>query len=228
MRERPILFSAPMVRAILDGRKTQTRRIVKPAPVSNPREPLISFNHGVPEYSFGLDDRDARGLRWWRCPYGVPGDVLWVRETWGVGNRPCPHNGWVDGIEYRADCVDDCAPPLHDIIPADVEADSIRAGWRPLIHMPRWASRIALRVTDVRIERLNDISAEDADAEGFGGDYPHRVMPDVFPYREDGWGHLSLPECYARLWEHINGPSSWDANPWIWVVSFERADANSP
>ena len=221
MKERPILFSGPMVQAILDGRKTQTRRVVKPQP-----GPLDRPYRAPDGFWYVTDSRgghfSAIGTRNGRCPHGVPGDRLWVRETWGVGNRPCPHSGWIDGIEYRADCVDDCAPPLHDVIPGDVDADSIRTGWRPSIHMPRWACRLVLEIADIRVERLNDISEADTDAEGFGGEYPDHVMPDVFPPREGGWGHLSMPECYRVLWEHINGPGSWDANPWVWVIEFKR------
>lgn len=200
MTDRPILFSAPMVRALLAGTKTQTRRVVKPQPTG-----LLGQ----------LPADSARPEKWWfsggpppfasferACPYGVPGDRLWVRETW----RPVHSGDPSQGAQYRAD-------------KPDVWNDVTR--WRPAIHMFRWASRLTLTITDVRVERLNDISEADADAECFGGDFPERVLPEVFPAREGGWGHLSIVECYARLWEHINGPGSWAANPWVWAVSFE-------
>jgi hypothetical protein len=217
--ERPILFSAPMVRALLNGTKTQTRRVVKPQPfIDRMGNFCVPDTKRETHWNYGqrLDGSPCwREFAERRCPYGRPGHKLWVRETWGVGNRPCPSRGWVDGIEYRADCTDDCAPPLHDIIPDHVEADSIRAGWRPSIHMPRWASRITLRITDVRVERLNSISEADARAEGCrsfgptpGGDHDVPTGGAV--------------EAYQALWEHINGDGSWAANPWVWVVGFER------
>ena len=169
MRERPILFSAPMVRAILAGTKTQTRRVCK-----GQRE--LSNVH-----DFQID----------RCPYGQLGDRLWVRETWLRHSVNVPND-----YLYRADHPDDgTIGPAH-------------GGWKPSIHMPRWASRITLEITDVRVERLQDISARDAWAEGI------TPSPDVDPYHE-----------YRDLWESINGPGSWDANPWVWAVSFKRIDA---
>ena len=219
MKERPILFSAPMVRAILDGRKTQTRRAVKPQPDS-----VKDFGKAVP-YRRAAPPRDMPSAQYEvpiPCPYGVPGDRLWVRETWGVGNRSCPSQGWVDGIEYRADCVGDEVPPLFEIIPGHVQADSIRAGWRPSIHMPRWASRITLEVTDVRVERLQDISETDAMAEGIA------EYPDGFhwePNPEPAYCRLigrTAQRAFLGLWEQINGVESVEANPWVWVVEFKR------
>lgn len=187
MRERPILFSAPMVLALLEGRKTQTRRVVKPQ--------TTAWTWVTAE---GMERTRAR------CPYGQPGDALWVKETflpWINRDNTLSHVA-----AFRADGYE------------------LEAGerWRPSIHMPRRFSRLTLRITDVRVERLNEISEADADAECFGGDFPENVLPELFPRRDGGWGHLSLPECYARLWEHINGPGSWAANPWVWVVTFER------
>lgn len=189
MRELPILFSAPMVRALLAGTKTQTRRIVKARDLE-----WMDVHQGLRE----PDNAE-------RCPYGQPGgDRLYVRETWAA-----PH-------AY------DHLPPR--LIPQDARihyaATEDRGGllWRPSIHMPRWASRITLEVTGVLVERLQEISYEDARAEG------------VEFWRNDGT-LTELPPCSAHryefedLWTSINGADSWNANPWVWVVSFRRLDA---
>ena len=202
MKTRPILFSAPMVRAILNGTKTQTRRVVKARQVED--APPACFFQWLRE----------------RCPYGQPGDRLWVRETWQVvdGSErarrivtdPSPSRGW---IEYAA-----TVHPGHEPPPR----------WRPSIHMPRWASRITLEVTGVRCERLRDISEADAQAEGV----ERTVTGDGWRrYADPSWEAVGLPpfadarSSFRSLWERINGTGSWDANPWIWVVSFRRLDA---
>lgn len=168
MADRPILFSAPMVRAMLAGTKTQTRRVAKP---KRSIEPMTD-----------------------ECPYGQPGDLLWVRETWAwYGCERDPRE-----VLYRADTSN--LPESH-------------GRWRPSIHMPRWASRITLRVTGVRVERLQDITEVDAIAEGA---QPFRLP--CHPQRET----LRHVDGFALLWESINGAGSWDANPWVWVVEFER------
>jgi hypothetical protein len=153
MKERPIIFSDAMVRAILDGTKTQTRRIVKPPLEQN--TPAVA------------------------CPYGKPGDWLWVRETW--------------------------AEQAGDVIYRATDTTE-RKLWKPAIFMPRWASRITLEIESIRVERLQDCSRADAMAEG----YPAKNMAD---------GPDPL-EWYATLWNNINGLGSWDANPWVWVISF--------
>jgi hypothetical protein len=190
MTERPILFSAPMVRAILAGTKTQTRRVVKPAHKAWIEMPVT---HQLGEW-------DKRPL-----PYGKPGDRLWVRETWQAvsGNdrarhimtHPRPDRGW---LEYAA----------------TPRADEPAYKWRPSIHMPRWASRITLEVTGVRVERLQDISEADAMAEGV-----HYSLLEKIQAGQDRWAR----HAYKKLWETINGSDSWDLNPWVWVVEFKRA-----
>jgi hypothetical protein len=192
MTSRPILMSAPMVRAILAGNKTQTRRVVKYA------APDLIDEDGWP-----LRDMSADGAGEVRsaCPYGQPGDRLWVRETWG---------------EFRRE-------PGRPIYRAD---DPLALGssnpWKPSIHMPRCYSRITLEITGVRVERLQDISEADAKAEGapcvdeVSG---HEVL---FPQHSKA-GTYRLG--YRALWEQINGPGSWDANPWVWVVCFKRVDS---
>lgn len=215
MTERPILFSAPMVRALLAGTKMQTRRIVKPQPVG-PFMPLISFNHGREEIAFGPENRDRSGIgpRWWRCPYGQLGDTLWVREAW--------QSDVEDGPLKPSEI-----PPGHPFFYAaggSKDAGMLAvacAGFRPSIHMPRWASRISLRITDVRVERLNAISEADAKAEGL---IPTRHDTEACWKwsQEDAVHYEFASSAYRALWEHINGPGSWVANPWVWCVSFER------
>lgn len=210
-RERPVLFSAPMVRAILEGRKTQTRRVVKPQP---PFWMQAHLNSGFRQirnlydnvWGAGCAEGSAFACRsedTIRCPYGTVGDRLWVRETWA---RTTDYDGQflLDGVKalYRATPV--------------VEPSR----WRPSIHMPRWASRITLEVEAVRVERVQYISEADAMAEGverieFG---PHEIagLP-VHPMTS------SYAEAFGKLWDSINGKSHpWDANPWVWAITFRR------
>ncbi len=186
MPEKPILFSAPMVRALLAGTKTQTRRAVKPQPQDE------VFQHPVSRQWLESVNGEESGLR---CPYGQPGDRLWVRETW-TPCGPLP----TDGVLYRSDFPEG---PL-----------SIK--FKPSIHMPRWASRITLDITDVRVERLQDISEADAQAEGC----PIECMS---PTGDDSGSAIYGPAGYRALWDTINGHGSWDANPWVWVVEFATA-----
>lgn len=178
MKERPILFSAPMVRALLAGTKTQTRREVKGQ---------------VPQWNESAEYREFC-LRTIRCPYGPPGDRLWVRETWGTSA------GW-DGIKPSE------LPSILPNVPIRYAADGMKndGRWRPSIFMLRWMSRITLELTAVRVERLNEISVEDALAEGI----EHRSMND--PRVE-----------YKHLWESINGAGSWAKNPWVWALTFKK------
>lgn len=184
MRERPILFSSPMVRAILAGRKTQTRRIVKPlhmATVDAEQFPILAM-----------------------CPHGRPGDRLWVKETWGA----LPHMmGGVqrETLRYRAD--------------GEYQNERGTWRWRSSIHMPRWASRITLEITDVRVERLQDISEADAVAEGCNPIRPELVQDGLIvrPGR-------SAVEEFRLVWEQINGGGSWEKNPWVWVIEFKKLE----
>lgn len=205
MAERPILFSAPMVRAILAGTKTQTRRAMRDQPCE-----LLDFNRGR------LSIR-VRGAVYQafspqfppvRCPYGQPGDRLWVRETWA------PYMGHHGTQVYRAD-------PEWQGVPAPRPDGR----WSPSIHMPRWASRITLEVVGVRVERLQDISEADAVAEGVTPKWEPgcsgRLMEAL-----GGFSFRPAASAYADLWEQINGPGSWDANPWVWVVEFKRLEVS--
>ncbi len=167
MTARPILFSGPMVRALLAGAKTQTRRVVT---AKN-----VSFGH-IP------------------CPYGAPGDRLWVRETFRIEGGARPEHG-PNGVHFRAD------------------EDEPGIGWRPSIFMPRWASRLTLEVTEVRVERLGALTYDDAQAEGV----------DFFPLAPG----CSLVQRFALGWDAINGKRGfpWASNPWVWVVAFRRVAA---
>lgn len=193
MKERPILFSAPMVQAILAGTKTQTRRIVKPQP--------DAWCGGTLCVQFTPDDQRLGRLgKPILCPYGVPGDRLWVRETWAVSHV-------IDHLKPRE------IQKGAGIVYYTATENTGGMMQRPSIFMPRWASRITLEITDVRVERLQEISEEDALAEGAK---PY-LLP-VHPARES----LRYVEGFAQLWEQINGPGSWDANPWVWAINFRR------
>lgn len=219
---KPILFSGPMVRALLAGSKTQTRRTVKPQPFGSTtiNQDCVTSEFGYHWYT--ADDRGDPTIEHWKalkCPYGVPGDLLIVREAHYLTD-----NGDNETVVYA---VDEAGVQEHLAESDKMAASFPGPQWvahkilRPSIHMPRWASRLTLEITDVRVERLQDITADDADAECFGGMFPGQVLPDLFPGPVDRWAHLSIPECYGRLWESINGPGSWAANPWCWAVSFE-------
>jgi hypothetical protein len=182
MTDRPIIFSAPMIRALLAGRKTQTRRILKPQPYSS--ESVVSVDPDQCCWMSCEPSPITGGVRqmdpWRPLPY-TPGDRLYVREA-----------AHIDGtfVNYRAD---------HS-------GDPTGLGWRPSIHMPRWASRLTLIVTDVRVQRLNDIIRGDAMAEGC----PFANMADGPDPRD--W--------YADLWNSLHGAGAWDANPWVVAISF--------
>lgn len=182
MKERGILFQAPMVRALLAGEKTQTRRILK----------RFEMRAGMPEPEY------ASLLRC--CPYGATGDRLWVREAHSL--RPAVGDPETIVAAYRA---------------TDHECN---APWRPSIHMPRWACRLVLEVTAVRVERLQDISQADAIAEGI-----ERYAANPSYWRDYGnpTGVMAAASSsYMSLWDSINGAGSWDANPWVWVIEFKR------
>lgn len=232
MKERPILFSAPMVRALLAGTKTQTRRVVKPQP----------DEHGLNRHG----DVWPKNWKWFdssgldhRCPYGQPGDRLWVREAF---SGPRCEEEFAPSAWYQADNIWYWA-----------DGNPSSGDWtkpRPSIHMPRWASRILLEIVAVRVERLQDISESDAKAEGCQPDTPEtwwqgyihmesiddlvhvtskgEAPPDgmIEPKKMKPRTHLlrSAKDHYRALWEYINGPGSWAANPFVWVVEFRRTE----
>lgn len=204
MRERPILFSSPMVRAILAGTKTQTRRVVKPV---GDDDSFVLQDYGDGWWPYRSDDGESpmKGDNEipHACPYGHPGDRLWVRETWRVcGGREYEYQQDRSQVMYRATHQEDGFPLTWESYV-----------WRPSIFMPRWASRITLEVTGVRVERLQDISIADAMAEGVVE--TNANLRGLEPCME--WRY-----AYEDLWRQINGPDSWDANPWVWVIEFRR------
>jgi hypothetical protein len=199
MKERPILFSAPMVRALLDGSKTQTRRIVKDTG-------LYAIDAAI--HGEEVAQRELRALAT-RCRYGAPGDQLWVREAFI--HEPADYC-WEASVSIPS-------RPASTVYRADVTGDSAGAGWSPSIHMPRRLSRITLEVTGVRVERLQDISEEDAKAEGCCAE-SHQT-PDS-PMAPTEWNGHTAVEDYAALWDSINGRDAWNLNPFVWVVEFRR------
>lgn len=194
-RERPILFSGPMIRAILDGTKTMTRRVMKPQPEIYTRPGPVFGDAQLVRWNNRVDTPLVifPGAMRTKCPYGKAGDSLWCRETWHLWGPP--ERQFVD---YRATCPD---------------ADQL--SWKPSIHMPRAYSRISLEIVSVRVERVQDISEADAVAEGvpFEGIAICRgnERPDPRP-------------VFARLWNAINGPRGygWDVNPFVWVIEFKQ------
>ncbi|MCA7086099.1 hypothetical protein K7G19_21135 [Cupriavidus sp. DB3] len=215
MKERPILFSGAMVRAILDGRKTQTRLVVKPQPPAATKAVGIYHYPSDRDVFYPCDGGSLLGGWAQPCPYGERGDRLWVRETWAqpAALDPGP-------TVYRAD-YPACVPAGFDNVPP---ADAI--AWKPSIHMPRAACRLVLEVTGVRVERLQDITYDDAIAEGMFD--PGSIRDTYPPTGETGeqlGRRLKHPErSFALLWEELNGAGAWGANPWVWVVEFRRID----
>ena len=210
MKERPIIFSGPMVRALLDGNKTQTRRVVK----MKPHHQIEERDNGTPWPWMYDGERDADS--WMACPYGQPGDRLWVRETYYLTD-----NGDEEYAVYAADsdAVREHLASLDQLppsFPADVKYRHRKL--RPSIHMPRWACRITLEITSVRVERLQDISFADAAAEGL--QYTSERL-DRWSADGSSW-HATPQQAYRALWEQIHGPGSWPANPWVWVLEFNR------
>ena len=213
MKERPIIFSGPMVRAILAGRKTQTRRIVNPQPPEyidelhdgqlRKRAPYrLECNETGSILGQGFQDDDDHC---YQCRQGVSGDRLWVRERFSIATERHEPDGhaW---MTYDADGT------REEFDGSEITMNRIKLGKRyPSIHMPRWASRLTLEVVSVRVERVQDISEEDLRAEL---DWSRIAIPDD----SDPWG------VFADLWSVINGPESWNANPWVWVIEFRRVE----
>lgn len=208
MTERPILFSAPMVRAILAGTKTQTRRVLKGVQPWGVRD-------GKPEWAIA----DSAPT----CPYGKPGDRLWVRETWYCDDYRVQRGPYLKPADMELDEARSDGTLIYRASCGDRPYEAEQPVWRPAIHMPRWASRLTLEITGVRAERLQAISQEDARAEGV-----HRNVDGL--WSGGAWKHIAQPNRYSDpcnafcdLWASINGGESWDANPWVWVVEFKRA-----
>ncbi|EIX9726618.1 hypothetical protein [Klebsiella pneumoniae] len=205
MKERGMIFNAEMVRAILDGRKTQTRRIMAPQPADD-IERCIFPNPEAIGWKSSLRHKHGSTTAHF-CHYGKPGDRIWVRETW---------NKYGGLLTYRAD---------HDWID-DMRKETVcTAKWVPSIHMPRWASRILLEITDVRVERLNAISEEDARAEGIiDGGCLNCGEPEPCGCANP---EPDAADAFAYLWQSIYGQESWNANPWVWVIEFKRVEGGA-
>lgn len=198
MKERPIIFGSPMIRAILDGKKTQTRRIVRPQPNTDHEDEPYWHVGGYRAWRYRSTDNILRkGGNLLTCPYGEVGDRLWVRETWCAESRSTIYYR-ADGWEYGRS-----------------------GGWKTSIFMPRWASRITLEITGVRVERLHDISEEDARAEGapVADILTGRALLDQSSNQGcHKWG-------FELLWDSINAKRSpWASNPWVWVISFKKLE----
>ena len=198
MKQRPILFSTPMVQAILDGRKTVTRRMVR-FPYSND---ALKFDCSTNRITWAGFNGNTQITPWQDCQYGKPGDVLWVRETFAP---------------YVIDNYDDKGNDKYTwLFKADgQESQWILDGmedatWKPSIHMPKAACRIFLEVVSVKVERLQDITEGDCVREGIK--------------KESENGYPSALPQFEHLWQLINGSDSWDANPWVWVVEFKRIE----
>ncbi|MGT2505734.1 hypothetical protein [Cupriavidus basilensis] len=238
MKERPILFSGAMVRAILDGRKTQTRRVVKPQPTSGLDGwdwswPIPGKNVTPGTFNRWRDDV-KNALSPYYCPYGQPGDRLWVREAWSIDMLGA--FGTDKGYESTYELTYKAGGDEREIrvLPSEPDPyiklyDTQRGDWRPSIHMPRWASRITLEITGVRVERLQDMEAQtafesDALKEGIhaihhgDGDYYYNAFRNE-PHPRN-W--VDPADAFKELWESINGAGAWEANPWVWVVEFRR------
>lgn len=227
--EHPILFSGPMVTAILAGRKTQTRRLIKAPKHSDPAMAGVDFG----------------------CRYGVPGDRLWVREAWKKAEHTCDFSN--PGDDHA--CTKYCEQTL--VYYAATPREGLRAkpdgarityldngtpltdwylkGWKPSIHMPRWASRIQLEVTDIRVQHLQEITAEDAIAEGLRGVTKDGKLTKYGVVDRDGWPgacdvgwrwdqfETDPRVAFRKLWDSINSKRApWESNPWVWCVSFRR------
>jgi hypothetical protein len=213
VKERPILFSGPMIRAILEGRKTVTRRVMKPQPFYDreayERNIFPGKKNGAwiwqpkqDTFWFYWDDWSGFDARISRdCPHGQPGDLLWVRETFAVNIPGCPN-----GLTYRAD---------HITPAGDGPASPVT--WKPSIHMPRWACRIVLEITGVRVERLQEISEADCCAEL--GAPTEWTGKGAEPYGRD------MKTAFAYLWNSLAKPGySWQDNPWVWAITFKRLE----
>ncbi|BET40006.1 hypothetical protein [Atlantibacter hermannii] len=234
MKERGMIFRGEMVRAILDGRKTQTRRPVK--------FPLIDKNMGCELAGNELAGELAAG-NYWNSPFGKPGDRIWVRETWALlGNEDGCCVDWHDNLckgneksaakIYRASC--EQRPGDYGLwsIPDDAEwkphtdNQKFEGAWRPSIHMPRWASRITLEITNVGVQRIQSIGQNDAACEGLvklpaTGRYCLNQGDQYF-----GGASHDAREVFSWLWSSIYGEESWQANPWVWVIEFRRVEGS--
>lgn len=248
MKERGMIFNSEMVLAILDGRKTQTRRIMKVQPESNQLGLLLitdSTKHSdIGKYHWAESNATGNHVRskLFSSPFGAVGERIWVRETWAtLGNEDGCCIDWEGNLckgdersaarIYRASC--EQRPGDYGLwsIPDDAywkphtKEHKFEGAWRPSIHMPRWASRILLEITDVRVERLNAISEEDARAEGIiDGGCLNCGEPEPCGCANP---EPDATDAFAYLWQSIYGQDNWNANPWVWVIEFKRVEGGA-
>ncbi|MEZ7027325.1 hypothetical protein [Klebsiella variicola] len=217
MKERGMIFNGEMVRAILDGRKTQTRRTIK---WKQTRFTEIGEREDGSKWPWSEDAEHACDF-WHPCPFGAVGDRIWVREAFRVHSRATD----VATLVYKASERNSWTEQTHRVPVAVCNKPATPEKWTPSLHMPRWASRILLEITDVRVERLNDISEEDARAEGIiDGGCLNCGEPEPCGCAKP---EPDATDAFAYLWQSIYGQESWNANPWVWVISFERIEGGA-
>lgn len=220
MKERSVIFTGDEVRATLEVRKTQFRRVVKPQHIPAATRTLR------------WENQDADELRLVaKCPFGVPGNRLWAKETWWTYPKPMTDKLLRDGADTWPRWRHGGLLYDADVSKTDQE-EWTELGWvrKPSIHMPRWASRLALAITDVRVQRVQEISDDDVEAEGVIDAHESKWCRTVSPrYSQDGvctdpgyceCGNHSYGEIFADLWNRINGPDAWQRNDWVWVVEY--------
>ncbi|HBT4761246.1 TPA: hypothetical protein MB328_002842 [Klebsiella pneumoniae] len=219
MTERGMIFNGEMVRALLDGRKTQTRRIVKGT------DSAVKFckewNINGEEVFVVLGEKDHTGMNpvlgAISCPFGAVGNRIWVREAFRVHSRATD----VATLVYKASERNSWTEQTHRVPVAVCNKPATPEKWTPSLHMPRWASRILLEITDVRVERLNAINEHDALAEGVA-----KLRGGFWKHYQPGWTQhqLSARGSFVTLWKSIYGDESWNSNPWVWVIKFKRIE----
>ncbi|MFT1010982.1 hypothetical protein [Enterobacter hormaechei] len=215
MKERGMIFNGEMVRAIIDGRKIQTRRIMKPQPANDIARGTFPNTEAyglvsTMKHKFGSTTAHL-------CPFGQPGVRIWVRETFRVHSRATD----VATLVYKSSERQSWTEQTHRVPVSVCNKPAVIEKWTPSIHMPRWASRILLEITDVRVERLNSISEEEARSEGVG-----RLREGFWKNYQPGWTQhqISARGSFATLWDSIYGSGEWDRNPWVWVITFKCID----
>jgi len=216
--ERGMIFNAEMVRALLDGRKTQSRRPIK---WKQTRFTEIGEREDGSKWPWSEDAEHACDF-WHPCPFGAVGDRIWVREAFRVHSRATD----VATLVYKASERNSWTEQTRRVPVAVCNKPATPEKWTPSLHMPRWASRILLEITDVRVERLNAISEEDAAAEGVPPagsllpDYPGTFLTPKGDF-------ATAKVAFQRLWESIYGAENWQANPWVWVIEFKRVEGGA-
>ncbi|HEL4802974.1 TPA: hypothetical protein UOK37_004667 [Klebsiella pneumoniae] len=227
MTERGMIFNAEMVRAILDGRKTQTRRIMKIQPEHSGfgLRRVIDSKNGSDDGKYFWSLSDACGLKIrsksFTCPFGSVGDRIWVREAFRVHSRATE----VATLVYKASERNSWTEQTNRVPVSVCNKPAMPEKWTPSLHMPRWASRLLLEITDVRVERLNAISEEDARAEGIiDGGCLNCGEPEPCGCANP---EPDATDAFAYLWQSIYGSDSWNANPWVWVIEFKRVEGGA-